>query len=152
MAIKGFRPLLASRNSWVSIMALKTGQTASAAAVYLREWRRRRRVSRRQFCAHCENIFTPKRIDAAFCSVRCRQIAHRRRKAAGVSTWGNLPQDKTAPTRPAQPPWRVSMSFRPPSPQTGPEAVPERSLRPAEGPKTVLGPRGERIDIASLIA
>jgi hypothetical protein len=143
MAIKGFRPLLASRNSWVSTMALKTGQATSADAVYLREWRRRRRVSRRQFCAHCEDIFTPKRIDAAFCSTRCRQIAHRQRKAAGVFTVGNLPTVKTAPTRPAKPPWRVSMAFRPPSPQTGPIAAPARPTGPMRG--------GKIVDIASLI-
>ena len=136
-------------------MTLETSQAASADAVYLREWRRRRRVSRRQFCAHCEDIFTPKRADAAFCSTRCRQIAHRRRKAAatlgsfpngktaGVSTVGNLPTVKTAPTRPAQPPWRAPEPIRPPSTGTKPEAAP----RPAQGPTRA----GKAVDIAALI-
>ena len=48
-------------------------QNASA-----RKRRARKRMLWRASCAQCENVFTPTRRDARFCSAACRQKAHRK--------------------------------------------------------------------------
>ena len=95
-----------------------------------------------RFCAVCGSVFAPNRADARYCSSPCRQQSYRARKASGDE----------ASRRPQEPPWQAPRSFGPPSPRTQPVTAPEPALRPAdEGPRTILGPRGERIDIRSLI-
>jgi hypothetical protein len=52
-------------------------------ADYQRQWRARRRASRRQICAYCNDVFVPSRSDQVFCGPACAQREHRRRKATG---------------------------------------------------------------------
>lgn len=41
--------------------------------------RRKRRYVRKKFCPECNLMFTPKRADARFCSVACKQRGYRQR-------------------------------------------------------------------------
>ena len=41
---------------------------------------------RYSLCAHCGGSFIPNRVDARFCSNKCRQRAYRRRVTASTAT------------------------------------------------------------------
>jgi hypothetical protein len=121
-AIKGFRPILRSRNGRARNIALETDEAASAGAIRQREWRRRRRANLRQRCGCCGGIFAPSRADQAFCGGACRQKGYRRRKAAG----------EMASSLPTGPPWRV---FSPPGivdTRSRPSAAPGPAERAAK--------------------
>jgi hypothetical protein len=101
-------------------------------AVRKREWRARRRASRRQLCVCCGRLFIPARSDAAFCCAGCRQLTYRRRRVGAVD----------ASARPTIAPWRVPEPFRPPNTQTKPEAAQRLAVRAGNG---------KLIDVMSLI-
>jgi hypothetical protein len=50
---------------------------------YMRHYRRQRRFKVR-ICEVCRTKFTTSRVDARFCSPKCRQRVHRARKAVGT--------------------------------------------------------------------
>jgi hypothetical protein len=116
-------------------MALRPGIPVCSLACRQRERRARRRRSRRAFCADCGGVFVPRRSDAQYCGLSCKERAHRRRKAS----------EAEASKRAREAPWAASEPLRPPSPGKPPEAA----------PAPVVGPRhprtGRVIDIASLI-
>jgi hypothetical protein len=114
---------------WIALTRVR--QMTTKSAYRQREWRARRRASRRQSCACCAQVFVPGRADAAFCCLACAQRAYRRRKPTGVE----------GPRRAPEPPWRVSAPLGPGNTGTTPEADPGRPH----------GSARERFDASALI-
>jgi hypothetical protein len=115
---------------------MEAEEMASAGALRRREWRARRRASRRQECACCGRLFVPSRADAAFCCPGCRQLAYRRRRVAGVE----------ASQRPRNGPWRVCSAPGPPNTPAVDDGPPGAALG-----LTVRAANGKMIDVRALI-
>jgi hypothetical protein len=57
------------------------GKSVCSVRCWWRAYRARRRREMRQRCASCEDVFTPTRRDAQYCSAACRQHSFRERQA-----------------------------------------------------------------------
>jgi hypothetical protein len=64
------------------MMTPETASAPSEAALYYRDWRRKRRERRRGRCCICREGLAGLRKDARYCVNACRCKAYRQRKAA----------------------------------------------------------------------
>jgi hypothetical protein len=65
-------------------MPPRPGISVCSPTCRLREWRARRRRSRRASCADCGQVFVPRRSDTRYCGLSCKERAHRRRRKAAA--------------------------------------------------------------------